>query len=158
MRKPNSCEGRPMRKLYINTIVFNKSLVDGPGVRTLVFFQGCDIHCPFCQNQSTWDMKQGKEISVEELAKTLIGQSFNKKVTITGGEPLLQKEGLSKLVKILDENGFDIALYTGHQRHEVPSNIIAHLTYLKYGPFIQEEKTTVKPYVGSRNQTFEKLR
>ena len=55
-----------MTKIYINTIVFNKSLVDGPGVRTLVFFQGCDIHCPFCQNKSTWDIKKGKEISVDE--------------------------------------------------------------------------------------------
>ncbi len=147
-----------MRKLYINTMVFNKSLVDGPGVRTLVFFQGCDIHCPLCQNQSTWDMKQGKEISVDELVKKLISQSYNKKVTITGGEPLLQKGGLAELVKTLDEQGFDIALYTGHQKDEVPAEIIEHLTYLKYGPFIQKEKTTVKPYVGSRNQTFEKLR
>ena len=147
-----------MTKIYINTIVFNKSLVDGPGVRTLVFFQGCDIHCPFCQNKSTWDIKKGKEISVDELFKIINEESFNKKITITGGEPLLQKEGLLKLVEQLDENGFDVALYTGHRKEEVPEEIIKHLTYLKYGPFQQEQKTTIKPYVGSNNQIFEKLR
>ena len=147
-----------MTKIYINTIVFNKSLVDGPGVRTLVFFQGCDIHCPFCQNKSTWDIEKGKEISVDELFKIINEKSFNKKITITGGEPLLQKEALLKLVEQLDENGFDVALYTGHRKEELPEEIIKHLTYLKYGPFKQEQKTTIKPYVGSNNQIFEKLR
>ncbi len=147
-----------MEMIYLNTIVFNKSLVDGPGVRTLVFFQGCDIHCPFCQNESTWDIKKGKEISIDDLFRIIKEKSFNKKVTITGGEPLLQKEGLHRLVKMLDEDGFDIALYTGHQKEEVPEEIMKHLTYLKYGPFIQKEKTSIKPYVGSSNQIFEKLR
>ena len=147
-----------MMKIFINTIVFNKSLVDGPGVRTLIFFQGCDIHCPFCQNKSTWNIKDGNAISMDELYSLISDKSFNKKITITGGEPLLQKEGLLKLVEKLDENGFDIALYTGHQKEEVPQEILKHLTYLKYGPFIQGEKTTIKPYVGSKNQIFEKLR
>ena len=92
------------------------------------------------------------------LVTTCLLLSFNKKITITGGEPLLQKEGLLKLVEQLDENGFDVALYTGHQKEEVPEKIIKHLTYLKYGPFKQEKKTTIKPYVGSNNQIFEKLR
>ncbi len=147
-----------MNKIFINTVLFNKSLVDGPGLRTLVFFQGCDIHCPFCQNQSTWDIRKGKEISIDDLLKIISEKSINKKVTITGGEPLLQKEALMEFVRLLDENGFDVALYTGHQKEDVPDEIIKHLTYLKYGQFLEEEKTTIKPYVGSENQVFEKLR
>lgn len=147
-----------MNNLYINSIVLNKSLVDGPGVRTLVFFQGCDIRCPFCQNKSTWDITKGNKISVQELFDYLNDRSINKKVTLTGGEPLLQVEGLTELVHLLYDNGFNIALYTGHQKEEVPSDILEHINYLKYGPFIQNEKTTVKPYVGSKNQVFEKLR
>lgn len=147
-----------MNKIFINTVLFNKSLVDGPGLRTLVFFQGCDIHCPFCQNQSTWDIRKGKEISIDDLLKIISEKSINKKVTITGGEPLLQKEALMEFVRLLDENEFDVALYTGHQKEDVPDEIIKHLTYLKYGQFLQEEKTTIKPYVGSKNQVFEKLR
>lgn len=147
-----------MTTICINTIVFNKSLVDGPGVRTLVFFQGCDIHCPYCQNKSTWDVEKGEEISTDCLFKIIKEKSFNKKVTITGGEPLLQKEGLLELLKMLDKDKFDIALYTGHKKEEVPDDIKRHLTYLKCGPFIQQQKTSIKPYVGSNNQTFEKLR
>ena len=55
-------------KVYINSIKFNRSLVDGPGVRTVVFFQGCDLHCKGCQNKSTWNMKSGTEVEVAELA------------------------------------------------------------------------------------------
>ena len=48
--------------VYINSIKFNRSLVDGPGVRTVVFFQGCDLHCKGCQNPSTWDIKAGEQV------------------------------------------------------------------------------------------------
>ncbi len=147
-----------MKDLYINSISFNNSLVDGPGLRTLVFFQGCDIHCPFCQNQTTWNIKKGTKESVDNLVQILIDKSINKKVTLTGGEPLLQKEALCELVKKLDAYGFDIALYTGHIRDEVSPEIIEHISYLKTGPYIQKETTTLKPYVGSQNQEFERLR
>ena len=86
-------------KIYINSIQFNKSLVDGPGVRTLVFFQGCDIHCPGCQNPSSWDITKGTEYSVKNLAKIIKDGTFNGKITLTGGEPLMQKEALIELLK-----------------------------------------------------------
>ena len=71
--------------VYINSIHFNKSLVDGPGIRTLVFFQGCDIHCPGCQNPTSWDISKGTKCSVKELADVIKDGTFNKKITITGG-------------------------------------------------------------------------
>ena len=86
-----------MSKMYINAIKFNRSLVDGPGVRTVVFFQGCDLHCPGCQNPSTWDITKGTEVSTEELATLLKKESVNRKVTFSGGEPLMQKEALVEL-------------------------------------------------------------
>lgn len=47
-------------KVYINSIIYNRSLADGPGVRTVVFFQGCDIRCEGCHNSSTWNIDNGK--------------------------------------------------------------------------------------------------
>lgn len=143
-------------KVYINSIKFNRSLVDGPGVRTVVFFQGCDLHCKGCQNPATWDMKAGEQVCVADLANLLKKEVTNRKITISGGEPLTQKEALIELIKQLD--GFDIALYTGHQKDDVPQEVISKIKYLKTGPFVEELKTTTTPYVGSTNQMFEEVK
>ena len=139
--------------LYINSIKFNRSLVDGPGVRTVVFFQGCHLRCKYCHNR---DMLQGTQMTTEELAKILHLKVLNKKITISGGEPLLQSEALLELVKKLKD--FDIAVYTGHKLEEVPKELLENIKYIKTGSFIEEKKTTVNPYVGSSNQQFRRLR
>ena len=145
-------------KIRINSFWANKSLCDGPGIRSLLFCQGCDIHCPGCQNPSSWDPTAGIERDVSELAQEIISSSDNGKVTITGGEPLLQKEAVAELVRLLDEAGMDIALYTGHSKEEVPAEILGHLKYLKHGPYKKELHTSTTPFVGSTNQTFERIK
>jgi len=106
-------------RVFINSIRFNRSLVDGPGVRTVIFFQGCDIHCKGCQNPSSWDISKGKPYETDELVKLLREKVINKKITLSGGEPLMQKDAVSEIVKKLPD--FDIALYTGHELNEVPA-------------------------------------
>ena len=143
--------------MRINSIRYNNSVVDGPGIRTVLFMQGCDLHCKGCQNRSTWDIEKGKKVDIAELVNELKKKVFNKKITISGGEPLMQEEALIELVTKLNDLNFDIALYTGHTKDEVPSEIIQKLKYLKTGNFIQELKTTIKPFVGSENQIFEEV-
>ena len=145
-----------MSKLYLNAIKFNRSLVDGPGVRTVVFFQGCDLHCPGCQNPSTWDMTKGTEVDTAELADLLRKESVNKKVTLSGGEPLMQKDALIELCGLLPD--FDIAVYTGHELCDVPEELLGKIKYIKTGSFKIEQKTTVKPFVGSSNQEFRRVK
>ena len=141
-----------MSYLYVNSIMRNPSLCDGIGYRTVLFLQGCDLHCKGCQNPSTWDITKGKIIDVKELSRTLRSRCFNKELTITGGEPLMQKEALLDLLKELKD--FDLCLYTGHELNEVPQAILNYLKYIKVGPFVQKLKTTTKPFVGSKNQEF----
>ena len=143
-------------KVYINSIKFNRSLVDGPGVRTVVFFQGCDLRCKGCQNPSTWEMKNGTEMTTDELVTILEKEAVNKKVTFSGGEPLMQVDALIDVVKKLE--GFDIAVYTGHVFEDVPTELLDKITYIKTGPFKEELKSTVKPYVGSTNQEFRRVK
>ena len=145
-------------KIRINSFWPNKSLCDGPGIRSLLFCQGCDIHCPGCQNPSSWDIHGGEEKDVGVLAKEIVSASDNKKITITGGEPLLQKEAVAELIRLLDEAGMDIALYTGHQKEDVPDEILTHIKYLKYGPYKKELHTSTTPFVGSINQTFQRIK
>ena len=145
-----------MNTIFLNTISFNRSLVDGPGVRTVVFLQGCDLHCPGCQNPSTWDVNAGTQMTTEELANILKNNVINKKITISGGEPLMQTNAVIELLDLL--NGFDIALYTGHAIEEVPQAILGKVKYIKTGDFQQDKKTTTTPYIGSTNQKFRRLR
>jgi anaerobic ribonucleoside-triphosphate reductase activating protein len=101
-------------------------------------------------------VKAGEQVCVEDLANLLKKEVVNRKITISGGEPLMQQEALIELVHLL--NGFDIALYTGHQKDDVPRELISKIKYLKTGPFVEELKTTTTPYVGSANQTFEEVK
>ena len=107
--------------------------MDGPGVRTVVFFQGCDLRCKGCQNPSTWEMKNGTEMTTDELVTILEKEVVNKKVTFSGGEPLMQVDALIDIVKKLKD--FDIAVYTGHEFEEVPKELLDNITYIKTGSF-----------------------
>lgn len=130
----------------------NPSLCDGYGYRTVLFLQGCSLRCPGCQNPSTWDIDKGTNIDVKELASILREKCFNKKLTISGGEPLLQKDALIELLQELKD--FDLCLYTGHELSEVPEEVLKYLKYIKVGRFVRELKTSMKPFVGSTNQEF----
>ncbi|MBO4856787.1 MAG: radical SAM protein [Bacilli bacterium] len=133
----------------------NPSLCDGPGYRTVVFLQGCDLHCEGCHNKSTWPIDKGICIEVTELASILRKQSFNKKITISGGEPLLQKEAVLDLLKELSD--FDICLYTGHEMEDIPEEMFKYLKYVKVGRFILSQRTSTTPFVGSTNQKFVRI-
>ena len=130
----------------------NPSLCDGPGYRTVLFLQGCDLQCIGCQNKSTWDLTKGIKKDVKVLAQELREKCFNKELTISGGEPLMQTGALRELLEELKD--FDLCLYTGHELNEVPQSILTYLKYIKVGRFVQELRTTTKPFVGSSNQRF----
>lgn len=144
-----------MGSIRINSIMNNPSLCDGYGYRTVVFLQGCNLHCPGCHNRSTWDINKGILIDVKELAAILKEKSLNKKITISGGEPLLQKEALVELLEELKD--CNLCLYTGHEIEEVPEEILKYLKYIKVGRFILEERTSTTPFVGSKNQKFVRI-
>lgn len=142
-------------EIKIHSVLYNRSLVDGPGVRTVVFLQGCDVRCEGCHNASAWDPEGGIRMRTEVLADLLKKNCRNRKVTLSGGEPLLQADAVSDLIGRL--HGFDIALYTGHAREDVPERILQGIRYLKTGPYVKEKRTTVLPYVGSANQVFSEV-
>lgn len=91
-------------------------LVDGPGIRFVVFFQGCTLRCLYCHNPDTWDLKGGKEIEAEDLIKKVIRYKpyfkNNGGVTCSGGEPLMQPEFLLRFFKLCKENNINTVLDT----------------------------------------------
>ena len=92
-------------------------LVDGPGVRTVVFLQGCKLRCAYCHNPDTWAMEGGNEMTPEELLKKIMRFKpyFEKSgggVTFSGGDPLLQPEFLLEMLKLCKEEGIHTAIDT----------------------------------------------
>lgn len=91
--------------------------VDGPGIRYILFFQGCPLRCKYCHNRDTWDIKSGKEYTVDEIiTDALKYTSFMKfsggGITASGGESTLQPEFLSELFKKAKENDIHTCLDT----------------------------------------------
>lgn len=141
-------------KLKISAIVPLR-IEDGPGIRTTIFFNGCSRKCEGCHNKFLVDgTAEWEEKSIEEIFLQLEKlKNPNKRVTISGGEPLEQKEGLTKLINYLNKKGYDIALYTSYNLDEIPENILKKINYVKVGPFISSLKIEGK-YYGSSNQRF----
>lgn len=91
--------------------------VDGPGIRFVIFFQGCHLKCKYCHNRDTWDTSIGTKITVSELVEDINKykeyiEFSGGGVTATGGEPLLQPKFLISLFGELKKLGFHIALDT----------------------------------------------
>jgi len=105
--------------------------VDGPGIRFVVFTQGCPLRCQYCHNPDTWNMKDGKETSVDELVKEALKyQSYMKfsggGVTATGGEPLLQADFIKEFFSQLKMHHIHTAIDTsGYIFNEKVKEVLA---------------------------------
>ena len=90
--------------------------VDGPGIRFVVFMQGCNLRCGCCHNPDTWDMSQGTEYTAEEIITKVLRfrEYFGEKggITLSGGEPLLQSEFAYEVFRLCHENGINTCLDT----------------------------------------------
>lgn len=89
--------------------------VDGPGVRFVVFFQGCPLRCLYCHNPDTWEMKRGRLIEASAVLNEILQyRSFIKDggVTLSGGEPLLQPDFCAELLSLCKRAGLHTAVDT----------------------------------------------
>ena len=144
--------------LRVNRIDLNGSVADGPGLRTVVFLQGCDraVKCAHCHNPASHSMHGGTAMSVDAVVAEL-KKSPIRRVTLSGGEPLAQRDGLVALLDALNANAFEVALYTWRQADQVPEIVKRRIAWLKVGEFRENLKSSVTPYVGSSNQQFLKV-
>lgn len=91
--------------------------VDGPGIRFVIFMQGCNLKCKYCHNRDTWNANSGKSVSKEELIKEISKyksyiDTSGGGVTVSGGEPLFQAEFVTELFKELKNLGYHTTLDT----------------------------------------------
>lgn len=140
--------------------IITDSVVDGPGVRFVVFGQGCPHHCAGCHNPETWDPQGGKEMTVKEILKMIKKRlKYIKGITLSGGDPFLQAEEMTALGREARKLGLDVVTYTGYRYEELllagqpgSRELLEVTDILVDGPFILELKDISLPFRGSSNQ------
>lgn len=134
------------------------SIVDGPGIRTTVFCQGCPHHCPGCHNPETWEFGQGTEMAEETVLEIVKSNPLCHGVTFSGGEPFSQAVAFARLGRMLKAEGYEVASYSGYTFEELLSGtrdqraLLETLDVLIDGPFLLAERSLELNFRGSRNQ------
>lgn len=140
------------------------NIVNGPGLRAVVWVQGCRQHCPGCQNPDTWPLESGELVeidAVKEQLRRLKGQSG---LTFCGGEPLLQAAACREIAEFARrELGWDVWSFTGLVYEKLPrdgaiNDFIKSLDALIDGPFILPKRDLSLKWRGSSNQRLLRLK
>lgn len=138
--------------------LIEESIVDGPGIRTTIFSQGCPHKCIGCHNPETWSFEGGTLIEEEKIIEIIKVNPLIRGVTFSGGEPFSQAKPFSLLAQNLKREGYEIASYTGYTIEQLLSGtneqkvLLENLDILIDGPFVLGLKTMNKIFRGSSNQ------
>ena len=138
--------------------IVSDSIVDGPGIRTTIFSQGCPHRCPGCHNPETWAFGCGTPVPVEVIVDIVKSNPLCRGVTFSGGEPFSQAAGFAKLAVLLKEQGYEVASYSGFtfeallEGTEDQKKLLESIDILIDGPFLQAQKSLEIAFRGSRNQ------
>ncbi len=137
------------------------SIVDGEGIRSVIWFQGCDHHCPYCQNPETWDFNGGVERNIKDIKKEIKELEFQQGVTFSGGDPLYQLDAFIELAKYVHKCKMNVWVYTGFtyeqlmklaEKDEKYIDALKEVDVLVDGPFVQKLKSFECKFRGSSNQ------
>lgn len=137
------------------------TIVDGEGLRDSLYLSGCRHACPGCHNRDTWHGKAGHPLTDRVVAAIIERIKYNPLLcglTITGGDPFYNPEGLYALLKeIKEETGCNIWCYTGYTLEQLAAqeNLTAPLEFIDTlvdGPFIQAKRSLDLKFKGSSNQ------
>lgn len=134
-----------------------ESIVDGPGIRYVIFTQGCPFHCKGCHNEQSWDLKGGLEVNLGVLYDEMTSNPLVTGVTFSGGEPFIQPEPLTVFSKIARAHGYSLWSYTGFTFDKLITDpkrraLLELLDVVVDGPFMIEKKSLELDFRGSSNQ------
>ena len=137
------------------------SIVDGPGLRAVLWTQGCAHHCKGCQNPQTWDFNGGGLIPLEVVYEAIDELECQTGLTFSGGDPMFQPEACNKIAEYARKKGLNIWCYTGFTFEEIIKmseekpiyrEFLDKIDVLVDGRFKIEERDLNLLFRGSRNQ------
>ena len=135
--------------------IIHDSVTDGPGLRVVVFFQGCPHNCEGGHNPDLLPYDGGKDWTVEDLLAEITRNPLITGVTFSGGEPMAQAEALIPAAKALKELGYNLWIYTGYLWEELDgaAKALAELAdTVVDGPYVASLRSLTLPWRGSTNQ------
>ncbi len=147
-------------RLAIPTIQTD-SIVDGEGIRSVIWFQGCGHACPECHNPETWDFNAGEVVAIDDIKKQIDELEFQSGVTFSGGDPMYQIDALIELAKYVKEKGMNVWVYTGFLYDDIVEmakkdkryrDVFDYIDVLVDGPFKIDLKSFECTFRGSTNQ------
>lgn len=153
------------QQLRINAYI-RESIVDGPGIRYVIFTQGCPHNCEGCHNPQTHDFNGGYDIDIQRIIDGIKEDPMLSGVTFSGGEPFCQCAPLVKIAKATHEKGLNVMTYSGYTYEELLEmakedndvrELLLETDILVDGPFILKERDLTLLFRGSRNQRLLKL-
>ena len=135
--------------------IIDGTSVDGVGLRTSIYFAGCEHHCEGCHNPQSWNPTGGYNLTIDEIMKRVLENDLN--VTFSGGDPLLQVRQLIPLASRIKEAGKTIWCYTGYSFEEILSSpelsaILPFIDVVVDGRFVQSKRNISLHFRGSENQ------
>ena len=149
-------------KIRLASEITRDSIVDGPGIRAVVWTQGCPHKCIGCHNPQTHDINDGVEVEVSEVIEDLSKLKLHKGITLSGGDPLMQAEACTHIAKYAKGRNLDVWLYTGYTFDKIVkaantyrtdwAELMKYIDVIVDGPFIQEKKSELLKFKGSTNQ------
>ena len=110
-------------KIRLATYLEPDSIVDGEGIRTVVWTQGCSHNCEGCHNPSTHDFKGGFEVDTDEIINDLNKIEFQRGITFSGGDPMFQAEACNAIAVAAKAKGLNVWCYTGFTFEELLNNL-----------------------------------
>lgn len=134
-----------------------ESIVNGPGIRFTVFFQGCFRHCKGCHNRDTWSPIGGRSTTVDAIIAEMESDPLITGLSLSGGEPFLQIDAASELADYAHGRGWTVWCWTGYKledlkgspRHE---SLLNKIDVLIDGEYVEELRSLDLPWRGSSNQ------
>ncbi|NLM12323.1 MAG: anaerobic ribonucleoside-triphosphate reductase activating protein [Epulopiscium sp.] len=146
-------------KIRLASPLTRDSIVDGPGLRTVLWTQGCIHHCKGCHNPDTHPLNGGFETSTEEIIENLKTIKLQKGITISGGDPFLQPKACAEIARFCHTLHWDVWVYTGYTYEDILkkndplwNKFLEEIDVLVDGPFILEKKDLNLLFRGSSNQ------
>ncbi|MBQ1813125.1 MAG: anaerobic ribonucleoside-triphosphate reductase activating protein [Bacilli bacterium] len=137
------------------------SIVDGPGLRAVLWTQGCNHHCKGCQNPQTWDFNGGGLVPIDMVKEAIDELEYQDGITFSGGDPMYQVEACNIIADYAIKKGLNIWVYTGFtyeeilelsKKNKIYKEFLSKIDVLVDGRFILKERDLSLLFRGSKNQ------